>query len=153
MYKWSLSWGTWIGKHPFVHYALLLTWALPVTLAGWLIGLGVMLTGHAPKRYHGCVWFMFGNNWGGMSCGNTLLISDKMDAGWTKHTKHHEFGHSCQAAFMGIFWVFVVAIPSAVRYWAQIIERKHNKVCTPYDAIWFEGSASDIGDAVIGDKD
>lgn len=153
MYNWMMSWGVWVGKHPFVHYLLLFTWDLPVTIVGWIIALCVMMGGHKPEKYHGCAWLLFGDNWGGLSCGNVLFVADNMGAGWTKHTKHHEFGHTCQASILGIFWVFLVAIPSAIRYWTQIFERKHNKVCTPYDAIWFEGSASDIGDAVIGNED
>jgi hypothetical protein len=31
------------------------------------------------------------------------------------------------------------------RYWYQTISEKHGKIPKPYDAIWFEDSATEIG--------
>ena len=38
--------------------------------------------------------------------------------------------------------IFLVFIPSAIRYWLDVKVKINN----PYDAIWFEGSASSIGE-------
>lgn len=60
-------------------------------------------------------------------------------------TNNHEYGHTFQNAILGPFFIFIVAIPSAIRYWYQEIRRRQYKHTTDYDLIWFEGSATDIG--------
>ena len=58
----------------------------------------------------------------------------------------HELGHTFQNAILGPFFIFVIAIPSAVRYWVRIFQQKKGKTLKDYDAIWFEGSATSIGE-------
>ena len=58
---------------------------------------------------------------------------------------NHEYGHTFQNAILGPFFIFIVAIPSAIRYWYQTIREKQNKENKDYDLIWFEGGATDIG--------
>ena len=58
----------------------------------------------------------------------------------------HELGHTFQNAILGPFFVFVIAIPSAIRYWVRKFQQKKGKTLKDYDAIWFEGSATSIGE-------
>lgn len=59
----------------------------------------------------------------------------------------HEFGHTFQNCLLGPLFPFLVAIPSATRYWIQEIRCRKGKghLNKPYDSIWFELSATDIG--------
>ena len=60
---------------------------------------------------------------------------------WTLHTKQHELGHTFQNAILGPFFIFLVSIPSAIRYWLH----RFNKLNHDYDFAWFEGNASYFG--------
>lgn len=59
----------------------------------------------------------------------------------------HELGHSYQNAILGPLMPILVAIPSAMRYWYR--KKKSKKTFPPYDSIWFEGNATDIGNKII----
>lgn len=63
----------------------------------------------------------------------------------------HELGHTYQNCVLGPFFIFLVAIPSACRYWYKVIAQKHGKKfeSTWYDSIWFEGSATEIGTYIV----
>lgn len=60
----------------------------------------------------------------------------------SEHTLNHEFGHAIQNMLYGPFFIFLVAIPSGIRY--QLITRKIIKV-KDYDDIWFERQATNWG--------
>lgn len=62
----------------------------------------------------------------------------------------HEYGHSIQVMIWGPLWLFVVAIPSVIRFWYREWYYKHKYFTTrkslpPYDSIWFEGQATRWG--------
>ena len=58
----------------------------------------------------------------------------------------HEYGHSIQNLYWGWLMPFVIAIPSATRYWYRKIMIKLNKkLTTSYYDIWFEKQASELG--------
>ena len=63
----------------------------------------------------------------------------------------HESGHGIQNAIMGPLFIFLVAIPSAARYWYRELKfnRKGLTPPTAYDAIWFEGSATYLGTTFV----
>lgn len=94
-----------------------------------------------------------GNNWGGLElgafalCGNYSTTSPQ----WFDHTRKHEFGHAIQHLYLGPLFIFVVAIPSASRYWYQIIMQKKGKQFPEnwYDSIWFEGGATKTGEKFV----
>lgn len=89
---------------------------------------------------------ILGNNWGGVSLGINFFVADKMGKDWTLHTKKHELGHTFQNAIFGPFAIFLIYIPSCIRYWYREFSKK---VQPPYDLIWFEGSATEIGTQYI----
>ena len=124
-----------------LYYILNLTWGLPLTLAGALVAFFLILTGRRPKHHGGCLYFNVGNDWGGMNLG-LFFFTDNWDS---PSIKNHEYGHSLQNAIWGPLMIFVIAIPSAIRYQVFMYRIRHHKENPPYDAIWFEGQATKWG--------
>ncbi len=89
-----------------------------------------------------------GGNWGGLELGAVALCGryTEFDPNWFEHTRRHEFGHSLQNIIFGPFMLFVVTIPSAIRYWYRRLTPGPHE---PYDAIWFEGTATKWGSWAI----
>ena len=73
----------------------------------------------------------------------TMFLRDSSN---NTSTNSHEFGHSFQNAILGPLFIFIVAIPSAIRYWVMTFREKKGKSLKAYDLIWFEGSATSIGE-------
>jgi hypothetical protein len=68
----------------------------------------------------------------------------------TEYTKQHEVGHSVQNCFFGPLMPFIVSIPSVIRYWYRRIRREIGKPPkTTYDSVWYEGTATTLGNKVI----
>lgn len=128
-------------------YTLSLTWGLPLTLVGAVVALCLLVTGHRPRLWHGCVCFEVGKTqWGGLNLG--LVILCQRDA--PDSLKTHEFGHAIQNCIWGVLMPFVVVIPSVVRYWLREWKAAHGANLPPYYAIWFEGQATKLGEKYIG---
>lgn len=135
-------------KHRWLYWLLNFTWGILTTLCGLLLSLTMLCIGKKPKRWHSVWYFQIFDSWGGMEMG-TMFLRD--NSNYTS-TNNHEYGHTFQNAILGPFFIFIVAIPSAIRYWYQEIRRRQHKPNVEYDLIWFEGSATDIGnDACLFD--
>ena len=134
--------------------ALNYTWGILVTLAGWIAYAFCMLflkkkVVKIEKFAHERI-VIIGNNWGGMNLGMVSFVADKMGDSWTQHTKCHETGHSFENAIFGPLHIFIVCIPSVIRYWYRNwYTKKHkqdiNFYLPEYDLIRFEGAATDVG--------
>lgn len=145
---------------------LSLTWGLPLTIIGLLVTGFCILIGGKPHK-NGCSYIVeIGGNWGGLElgpvaiCGSYATKCDKArgfgegcySPSWFEHTRKHEFGHSAtQFIFMGIFYLFIVGIPSASRYWYDRLDKKHKNERDGnwYDSIWFEGLATSGGTYLV----
>lgn len=130
---------------------LSLTWGLPLTFVGACASAILIAAGHKPKTFHGLVYFEVGEGWGGFNAGAFFFVSK--DA--TVHTKRHEAGHGLQNVMLGVSMPFVVTIPSVIRYWRReyLVRFKdftYNELL-PYDAIWFEGEATRLGNKYFTD--
>lgn len=129
-------------------YILSCTWGAIMTAIG-LVALLVTLPFGKFGIYHGRIYKRIGKNWGGVELGCFFLCDE--NAG--EHTLAHEAGHGLQNCIWGPLFPFVIAIPSAVRYWYREILRRHNKakyaLLPDYDAIWFEGQATKWGKAYV----
>ena len=135
-------------KHRWLYWLLNFTWGILTTLCGLLLSLTMLCIGKKPKQWHSVWYFQIFDNWGGMEMG-TMFLRDNSNY---ISTNNHEYGHTFQNAILGPFFIFIVAIPSAIRYWYQEIRRRQHKPNKEYDLIWFEGSATDIGnDACLFD--
>lgn len=124
-------------------YLLSFTWGLVLTLIGCVVASVLILAGHRPKRYGCCLLFEVGDGWGGVSLGPVILI----DRNEPESTKAHEHGHAIQNIVYGPFVIFLVCIPSAVRYWYRRVyqKAKHAQPLPPYDSVWFEVQATRWG--------
>lgn len=137
-------------KHMWLYYILNYTWGLLAVIFGWIV-IGFLYIFFRKKivnhgKFGPCHYVTIFDNWGGLELGINFILADKMGAYWTLHTKQHECGHTFQNAIYGPFAIFMVYLPSAIRYWQQTIRQKQGKSNKPYDLIWFEGSASAIGE-------
>lgn len=136
-------------KHMWLYYLLNYTWGSIMTIIGWLTFsfIHIFFKNRIVQigKSRSCYYIMIGDNWGGLSLGQIFLIADNMGSFWTQHTKYHETGHTFQNAIYGPFAIFLIYIPSFIRYWYQNIRDKKGKSNKPYDLIWFEESATDIG--------
>ena len=126
-------------------WALSLTWGLVMTLIGAIIALGLILTGHKPKIHHCLIYFEVGKGWGGFNCG-AFFFTNKNPS---RHLLEHESGHGIQNIKFGWLMPFVVAIPSAIRYWYREYLVKYQGVkrssLPVYDSVWFEKQATELG--------
>lgn len=120
----------------FLFYTLSLTWGLPLTIIGAIIFSILIILGKKPKKWDYCYYINIGKSWGGLELG-LFFIVDENDS---IHTKKHEQGHGIQNCYFGPFMIFIVFIPSAMRYWYREIIKKinPNKALSEYDSIWFE---------------
>lgn len=141
MYNLLLNGSKFLIKYQFLYWFLNFTWGIITTLCGLLISLVLLCFGKKPKKCHKIWYFKIFKNWGGMEMGTMFLRDCNSD----NSINNHEYGHTFQNAILGPFFIFIVAIPSAIRYWYQTIREKQNKENKDYDLIWFEGSATDIG--------
>ncbi len=129
-------------------YILSYTWGILLTVVGWLVAGVLMLLGYKPKRWGGSHYFVVGKNWGGLSIGTTIVVSEYSNRA---DILNHEFGHSVQNCYFGPFCLFLVTIPSFARacwrefvVWAGIKKRAE---LPDYYSIWFERTASELGEA------
>lgn len=145
MFNITLHVSKFLMKHMWLYYILNYTWGIITTLVGWIV-LGFVRLFLRNKvvdygKFGPCHYAMLGNNWGGLELGTNFVLADGMRAEWTLHTKQHEMGHTFQNAIWGPLAIFLIFIPSCIRYWLD----RAGKVKKDYDAIWFEGNASTIG--------
>lgn len=136
-------------KHIWLYYALNYSWGIITVIIGWLL-LGFLKLFFNKKivqegKFGPAHFIMIFDNWGGLEMGVNFLLATKMGEDYSLHTKCHETGHTFQNAIYGPLAIFLIYLPSAIRYWYQRIRRKHGKQNKDYDAIWFEESATDIG--------
>lgn len=141
-----------------------LTWGIIMTSIG-LIATGILnlvkfcgaIGGHNLKiktHINGCSLITeVGGNWGGVELGAVALCGNYSESSkyWFEHTRRHEFGHAIQHLIFGPLFIFVIAIPSACRYWYhRIMQRKGKHFASDwYDSIWFEGGATRWGTKII----
>lgn len=149
MYKLCDKGAKFLYKHHWLYYILNLTWGIIMTIIGLLVSLVLLICGKKPHKYHGSWYFEIGQYWGGLELGMNFVCSkDCYDSLW-----YHELGHTYQNAILGPLFPFLVGIPSAIRYWYREYRYHVHKSAglKPYDAIWFENSATNIGHQVTKD--
>ena len=141
------------------YWLIQLTWGGLMTIPGLLItGFCILFLKGTPHRNGFSYIVEIGGNWGGLELGAVALCgrysqeeSPCYDRDWYEHTRKHEFGHSLQQLLFGPLQAFVVGIPSAVRYWYDVLDDKHRpeRGAGWYDSIWFEGTATKYGTKAV----
>lgn len=141
-----------------IYWFIQITWGFITFVIGLLITL--VLKCFKSRTYKNGYGFIttIGGNWGGLSFGPFSFSGryNEIDGPcpnvkWYNHTRKHEFGHSIQVLFLGPFFIFIVAIPSAIRYWYYTISIKKGKSFPSdwYDSILFEKTATKWGTKAI----
>lgn len=122
------------------YFTMAWTWGIIMTLVGYIVGLGMLITGHKPTRKGYC-WYYTVKNFDGITLGNVIIVGKNA----SDYVKAHEHGHAIQNAVYGPFMV-VIGLMSLVRATYRKIRKKIGKPCTTdYYSIWFEKEASDWG--------
>ena len=120
------------------------SWGLPATLVGLFATLYALLFRHGKAhRNHLGIITEFGGNWGGVSLGMFQLCGSYSQdyPCFFNETKDHEYGHSLQNMIYGVFYIFVIGIPSFIRYNLY----NAGKLKGGYYDIWFERQATKWG--------
>ncbi len=126
-------------------YILSCIWGLPMTFIGFCASGMLKKRGYKSEKHGWCYYYECGHGWGGVNLGLVCITS----VGASEHTKNHEHGHALQNCIWGPLMPFVIAIPSAIRYWVRKSQAKKGQQLEDYDAIWFEGQATKWGDAFM----
>ena len=125
-------------------YLLSFTWGIVITLIGLIITFVLLTMGKKPKKNYYGWYFEMGENWGGCNFGCVSLVANNP----TLHDLSHEFGHAVQNCKFGPAMLFIV-LASAIRYWyrryLRFVKNIPHAKLPPYDSIWFEKEATDIG--------
>jgi hypothetical protein len=133
-------------KNKYTFYMLSFTWGIIMSLVGIVAALGLLLSGHMPKKWGYCWHFEVGNDWGGLSLGPVFLTSKNPSV----HTRNHEHGHSFQNCKYGPGMI-IISLMSVSRYWYRELKynRKGLTPSTAYDNAWYERDATKLGTEFI----
>ena len=146
MFNLCARWTIFLSKHRLLYYILAFTWGALMTILGLIITvilwiLKLFVKSITFKKYHWIYYISVGPAyWGGIEIGLMFL---RDHASRDSCINAHEFGHTFQNTLLGPLFIFLVAIPSAARYWIREIFPYANK--TPYDSFWAEDAASQCG--------
>lgn len=126
-------------------YFLSFTWGFIMSFIGLLV-IGFSACFKKVNTFHGRLYAVWGEGWGGLELGCFFICG--LDC-QQEQLMAHECGHGIQNIIWGPLGIFVIFIPSAIRYWyREIIWRKDKQKfwkLPDYDAIWFEGQATRWG--------
>lgn len=135
----------WVGHHLIVFYILSFTWGAITSLIGLLLIIPFLLTKRFKifyGRLYGIFPKCFGSGWG-FEMGCFFFIAHDCDD--YLNLKLHECGHGLQNILWGPLMLFVISIPSMIRFWYREYLIKKGKTLKPYESIWFESQASRFG--------
>lgn len=126
-----------------LYYILNFTWGIIMNIFG-LIGASAMLVlGKKPIRHAGSIVFRTGHYWGGVSLGIFSFVSEES----SESTLDHEFGHSLQNALFGPLFL-IIGVCSFIRCQKFNYNASHGIPNEDYDAVWYEGQATEWGTKV-----
>lgn len=121
------------------------TWGLLWVVIGWIVYAFVKTAMKKQvvkeDRYLFNTRLVMRGNFGGCSLGNVFLVSENP----AESTCDHECGHTIQNAILGPLFIFLVAIPSGIRYQYQNYRTRKGLENKPYDSIYFEQAATVLG--------
>lgn len=129
-----------------MYYLLQWTWGFPLTAIGAVAYLIFTKIFNYPiKKYKNNILILIPySNFTGLNLGLFTLINKNR-----KDLIIHEYGHSIQNILFGWFTIFIITIPSIIRFWYRTLKtvlNKENK--TGYYDIWFERQATRLGEAL-----
>ena len=130
-------------------YILSCTWGAILSCIGLIIISGIKIYGIFAKKSYTlkkcgyCYYLNVGKSWGGLELG-MFFITESRDS---DSVKWHEHGHAIQNCFWGPLMIFVITLPSAIRYWYREFKFYRRGLTPPtmYSSIWFEKQADQLG--------
>lgn len=146
--KLIISLGKPITDNLVLYYFLNFTWGLLGTLVGYLLLLILLPFGNV-RSFNGALYLEFKSYkpWG-FSVGTVFFVGkqEKRNPFKSGTIIRHEYGHTVQNAMFGPLMIFLVMIPSFVRYWyRRFLYSIKKQPKRTYDDVWFEGTATQIG--------
>jgi hypothetical protein len=144
-----------LAKNLIVFYILSFTWGFITSFIGLLILLPLVFVkrvGKSHGRLYGVFPEAFGSGWG-FEMGCFFFVSYNCEGDLKMYS--HEMGHGLQNILFGPLMLFVVNIPSAIRFWYREFKyfRKGKFPKTLYEDIWFEGQATALGEKYFKNYD
>lgn len=133
------------------YHTLQWTWGIIMNIIGFVVyEFCVKVLKYDHYDYHGAKCAIVPNNNGfGLSLGMYIIRTQNAEA-----VMFHEFGHSIQNIFFGPLFPFLVAIPSAIRFWYRRSQTAQGiKLETGYYDIWFERQATNLGEIALNHFD
>ena len=147
MFNLCAKWTKFILKHRWLYYFMACTWGVIMTILGLIITLILAIVKiFIPKKiifkqFYWIYSITVGPEWWGGCEMGLMFLRDHNSS--VNYINPHEFGHTFQNCLLGPLFPFMVAIPSAIRYWLREIFPK--KIWAPYDSAWFEDAATQCG--------
>ena len=129
-----------IAKYRILYYFIQWTWGILVNIIGLNVAIFMLITGHKPHMHGPAIYFRLKKMDGfGFSLGMFFVIGKTAD-----DVKDHEFGHTIQNLVYGPIALFIVYIPSFIRYQYFNFKYWRKGLSQPvdYNSIWFEKQAS-----------
>ena len=113
-----------------------------------LITIGILAPFKKVRAWHGRLYGIIGKDWGGLELGCFFVCGANCQS---DYLLGHEAGHGLQNIIWGPIGIFVIFIPSAIRYWYRELKYHKHGLTPPteYDSIWFEGQATRWGQKYI----
>lgn len=136
-------------KKRILFYVISFTWGIIMSILGLLLLIPFAIT----KRvhvYHGRLYGVIKSNGGyGFELGCFFFITENCKD--NEHMKAHESGHGIQNCFYGPLMLFLVSLPSTIRFWYRRFKYYvlNKKLTTAYEDIWFEKQATDLGYGIV----
>ena len=107
----------------FFYYLIQWTWGLPMNIIGAIVYLITTIgLGYDSYWFRNARCIVSPKNFGGVELGMFFMVG-----GNDKSVCEHEYGHSIQNLWWGPLFPFVIAIPSAYRYWMRNYKSYQNK--------------------------
>ena len=130
-----------------IYYFLQCTWGLILNLIGGVIWLYLHLKGAEGFRYHNAI-VTYWDRESSMAIG--LFVFLEKDLGQQEaRILYHEYGHTFQSAWLGTFYLPVIAIPSLVWANSKRLTRYRQRTRTSYYTFYPERWADFIGSRKI----
>lgn len=128
-------------------YLISFTWGIITSFAGLVMITTCALKGSV-HTFHGRLYGTIGKSWGGLELGCFFICGENDQS---EHLCKHECGHGIQNIIFGPFFLLIIGIPSAIRYWYRRLKYERHGINPPtaYDDAWFEGLATHWGDKYI----
>lgn len=108
----------------FIYYLLHWTWALPINIIGGIVCLICMCCKCPVQKYRNAVEIIVPWNFGGLEMG-MFFIRGKDCAS----VAPHEYGHSIQTLWWGVFALLFISAPSCTRYWIREFKTPNARRC------------------------